>query len=191
MTHLIDTTLDLVRGSNYVTLDWLLQKTIGRTTHDPSLEVTRAINEIHTALVNAGWQHFRHTDQDGSAIHTYRQPLSDQPPAPPREQPASGNRAAARHRQTAPEILAQAAQCIGDRAASRDLPAERSMARTVRAYNAITGHALAEREGWLFMAVLKAARATAGSHNPDDYTDGAAYFALAGESAQTDQQPED
>lgn len=184
MTHLIDTTLDLVRGSNYVTLDWLLHETIGRASHDPSLEVTKAINDIHTALVNAGWRHVRHTDQDGSAIHTYQQPLGDQP--------ASGNRPAAGHRQTAPQILAQAAQCIGERAASRDLPAERSMARTVRAFNALSGHALTEREGWLFMAVLKAARATAGSHNPDDYTDGAAYFALAGESAQpNDEQPED
>ena len=35
----------------------------------------------------------------------------------------------------------------------------------------------------LFMAILKAARATAGGHNPDDYEDGAAYFALAGEAA--------
>ena len=86
--------------------------------------------------------------------------------------------------QTAPEILATAARCISQRAATRDLPAERSMVRTVSAFNALTGHHLTERDGWLFMVALKAARATAGNHNADDYVDGAAYFALAGECAE-------
>lgn len=58
------------------------------------------------------------------------------------------------------------------------------MKRAVDAFNALTGHKLTEREGWLFMVALKAARATAGAHNPDDYEDGAAYFALAGEAAE-------
>ena len=85
---------------------------------------------------------------------------------------------------TAPEILEAAAGHILSRAQLRDQPqGERSMARTVTAFNAITGQTLTERDGWLFMAVLKAARATAGGHNPDDYEDGAAYFALAGECA--------
>lgn len=84
---------------------------------------------------------------------------------------------------TAPEVLQKAAAHIIDRAASRDMAAERSMGRTVEAFNALTGHALSETEGWLFMVVLKAARATAGGHNADDYEDGAAYFALAGEAA--------
>lgn len=57
------------------------------------------------------------------------------------------------------------------------------MKRTVNAFNALTGHTLTEQEGWLFMVTLKAARAMAGSHNPDDYEDGAAYFALTGEAA--------
>lgn len=84
----------------------------------------------------------------------------------------------------APTILLLAAAHIGARAATRDLPqGERSMARTVAAFNALTGHTLSERDGWMFMAQLKAARALAGAHNPDDYQDGAAYFALAGESA--------
>ena len=83
----------------------------------------------------------------------------------------------------APDILHRAAQHIADRAASRDLPqGERSMGRTVAAFTALTGATLNERDGWLFMAVLKAARATAGAHNEDDYEDGAAYFALAGEA---------
>lgn len=85
---------------------------------------------------------------------------------------------------TAPGILQIAADAIADRAAARDQPSgERSMARTVAAFNAITGHALSEREGWLFMAQLKAARAWGGNHHADDYVDGAAYFGLAGEAA--------
>jgi len=85
----------------------------------------------------------------------------------------------------APDILSKAAQHIADRAAQRDKPeGERSMDRAVHAFNAITGHKLSERDGWLFMVQLKAARATAGAHNPDDYEDGAAYFALAGEAAE-------
>lgn len=85
---------------------------------------------------------------------------------------------------SAPGILQIAADAIADRAAARDQPdGERSMARTVAAFNAITGRAITEREGWLFMAQLKAARAWGGNHHADDYVDGAAYFGLAGESA--------
>lgn len=83
------------------------------------------------------------------------------------------------------DILNEAAATIGNRAAERDTPQERSMRRTVEAFNALTGHKLTERDGWLFMVVLKAARATAGRHKLDDYLDGAAYMALAGECAET------
>lgn len=79
----------------------------------------------------------------------------------------------------APAILRKAAQTIEDRAAERDLPAERSMARAVGAFNTLTGQDLTETQGWLFVAVLKLARATAGKHNPDDLLDAAAYVALA------------
>jgi hypothetical protein len=79
----------------------------------------------------------------------------------------------------ASEMLEQAAFTIGSRAASRDLPeGERSMARCVKAFNALTGHDLTESAGWLFMEMLKAARSTAGSFNSDDFVDGAAYVAL-------------
>ena len=60
----------------------------------------------------------------------------------------------------APDFLRRAAQHIEDRAAARDKPeGERSMGRCVAAFNAITGHALTERDGWLFMVALKMARA--------------------------------
>lgn len=85
---------------------------------------------------------------------------------------------------TATEILRTAADHIDHRATLRDTPeGERSMRRTVDAFNALTGEQLSERDGWLFMALLKAARATAGGHNPDDYEDMAAYAALMGECA--------
>ena len=87
----------------------------------------------------------------------------------------------------APEILHSAAECITDRGAQCDQPnGERSMGRAVAAFNALTGHHLSERDGWLFMVALKAARAAtpSGRHNADDYVDGAAYMALAGESAE-------
>lgn len=88
-------------------------------------------------------------------------------------------------RNTAPEILLKAKQHLEDRAAQRDKPeGERSMAGTIAAFNAITGHNLSERDGWIFMVCLKAKRAcTTATGIGDDYEDGAAYFALAGESA--------
>ena len=94
----------------------------------------------------------------------------------------------------ATEILHTASECIGDRAKQRDQKnGERSMARAVWAFNDLTGSSLSPRDGWLFMAILKAARATTpnGRHNADDYVDGAAYFALAGEQAEQDHGPKD
>lgn len=60
------------------------------------------------------------------------------------------------------------------------------MGKTVKAFNAITGHNLSERDGWMFMVQLKAVRAcTTPTGQPDDYQDGVAYFGLAGESVST------
>lgn len=78
----------------------------------------------------------------------------------------------------APSILRTAAQTISARAVSRDLSSERSMCRAVSAFNTLTNCKLSETQGWLFMAVLKLARATAGKHNNDDLLDAAAYVAL-------------
>lgn len=86
---------------------------------------------------------------------------------------------------SAVDILNRAAGHIADRAAARDKPeGERSMGRCVAAFNALTGHKLSERDGWLFMVTLKMARAC---NTPmglaDDYEDMAAYAAFAGEAA--------
>ena len=86
---------------------------------------------------------------------------------------------------TAHTILHDAASAVLQRAAECDVKDERSMSRCVAAFNALTGHALTTRDGWMFMVALKAARATATPNGKlDDYIDGAAYFGLAGESVE-------
>ncbi|MCS4508917.1 DUF6378 domain-containing protein [Xylophilus ampelinus] len=91
------------------------------------------------------------------------------------------------------DFLMQAATLINQRGEERDThpeggaaAQERSMAATVAAFNAIHGTALTERQGWMFMVLLKITRAQTsavnGKPNPDDYFDGAAYMALGGES---------
>ncbi|MBV8619648.1 MAG: hypothetical protein JOY84_12350 [Curvibacter sp.] len=87
-------------------------------------------------------------------------------------------------------FLRTAAATIMDRGTLRDTTGEtqeRSMAATVAAFNALEGTSLTERQGWAFMQVLKLARSAAsarnGRVNADDFVDGAAYAALAGESA--------
>lgn len=71
-----------------------------------------------------------------------------------------------------------------DRASTYDAPAgERSMAKTVTAFNALTGHQLTEEQGWLFMETLKMARSQQGQFRQDNYEDAVAYAALRGEAA--------
>ena len=60
---------------------------------------------------------------------------------------------------------------------------ERSMGAPVAAFNAATGNALTEEQGWLFMVFLKAIRTQQGQFRADNYEDGAAYFGLMGEAA--------
>lgn len=87
----------------------------------------------------------------------------------------------------APDILTAALGHMQDRATTYDKPeGERSMPATVAAFNALTGHNLTAEQGWLFMTVLKLCRTQQGGHRPDNYEDGAAYFALMGEQAAVD-----
>ena len=90
-------------------------------------------------------------------------------------------------RPSAPELLIEAADAIGNRAIERDnADGERSMARAVQMFNVWRGpHArpgLSEHDGWAFMVFLKLARAAEGKHRRDDWVDGAAYMARACES---------
>ena len=86
---------------------------------------------------------------------------------------------------TAPDLLIEAADTIGNRSDERDnADGERSMARAVQMFNVWRGPSnhrwgLAEADGWAFMVFLKLARAAEGKHRRDDWVDGAAYMALA------------
>ena len=84
----------------------------------------------------------------------------------------------------AKDILTQAGDEMANRAETYDKPeGERSMAKTVAAFNVITGHELTEQQGWQFMELLKIVRSNQGGYRADSFIDGAAYAALAGEAA--------
>ena len=88
------------------------------------------------------------------------------------------------------DILHKAAGHLEDRATTYDKPeGERSMEKAVNAFNTIADTTLTTEQGWLFMAILKAVRSQQGAFKADNYEDGAAYFALAGEQAATDRGP--
>ena len=88
---------------------------------------------------------------------------------------------------TAYGILAQAGDEMSNRAATYDKPeGERSMGKTVAAFNAVTGHNLTEQQGWQFMELLKMVRSNQGEYRADSFVDGAAYASLAGEAAGRD-----
>ena len=79
-------------------------------------------------------------------------------------------------------ILTTAEKTISQRASDRDTEAERSMAATVKAFNAIHGTDLTEAQGWNFMVILKIKRAFTGRYKEDDHVDMAAYVALCSEA---------
>ncbi len=87
----------------------------------------------------------------------------------------------------AEEILTKAAGHLADRAKTYDKPeGERSMEKTVAMFNTLTGTQLTTEQGWLFMVILKMVRSQQGDYKADNYEDGAAYFALAGERGTPD-----
>lgn len=85
---------------------------------------------------------------------------------------------------TAASMLTAALGHMEDRAKTYDAPGgERSMGKTVAAFNVITGHTLTEEAGWLFMEILKQVRSQQGGYRADSYEDLIAYAALRGECA--------
>lgn len=85
---------------------------------------------------------------------------------------------------TAASMLHAALGHMEDRVKTYDTPGgERSMGKTVSAFNTITGHNLTEEAGWLFMEILKQVRSQQGDYRADNYEDMVAYAALRGECA--------
>lgn len=84
----------------------------------------------------------------------------------------------------APELLGRAAAIMHERGKTYDAPeGERSMGKTVAAFNAITGRDMTESEGWLFMATLKQVRGfTRSTYHADSFEDLIAYAALMAEA---------
>ncbi|MGM8938137.1 DUF6378 domain-containing protein [Psychrobacter glaciei] len=85
------------------------------------------------------------------------------------------------------QILTEAVAIMAERGKSYDKSggeAERSMPKIVAMFNALTGHELTPEQGWKFMCCLKLARSEQGEYREDNYLDGAAYMALAGEEAE-------
>lgn len=87
---------------------------------------------------------------------------------------------------TAPKLLERAAQIMTERASTYDQAnGERSMGRTVDAFNAITGKGLSESEGWLLLQLLKDARQwQRAAYHADSAEDCIAYAALKAEALQ-------
>lgn len=86
----------------------------------------------------------------------------------------------------AAQILNEAVATMVERGKSYDKNgngAERSMDKIVAMFEALTGIKMTPAQGYKFMACLKLARSEQGEHKEDNYLDGAAYMALAGEAA--------
>jgi hypothetical protein len=85
---------------------------------------------------------------------------------------------------TAQDFLAKAGQLMDARGQTYDQPdGERSMGRTVIAFNAITGQSLTEAEGWLLLQLLKDARQWSRTeYHADSAEDGVSFSALKAEA---------
>jgi hypothetical protein len=81
-------------------------------------------------------------------------------------------------------FLRQAVDEMRSREDMYDAPdGERSMEAATKMFNVLTDAGITERQGWMFMSILKMVRAEYNGYREDDYVDGAAYFALGGEAA--------
>jgi hypothetical protein len=84
----------------------------------------------------------------------------------------------------ASEILRTAMNHLIERGITYDAKGgERSMSKVVQMFNTYKGSDLSVEDGWMFMVLLKMVRCSQGEFKLDNYEDGSAYFALAGEEA--------
>ena len=93
----------------------------------------------------------------------------------------------------ASQFLSKAATIMEERGKQYDKPeGERSMGRTVEAFNTITGHCLTEAEGWLMLQLLKDVRQwqRRGAYHADSAEDCIAYAALKAEALAAELPPD-
>ena len=93
----------------------------------------------------------------------------------------------------ASQFLSKAATIMEERGKQYDKPeGERSMGRTVEAFNTITGHCLTEAEGWLLLQLLKDVRQwqRRGAYHADSAEDCIAYAALKAEALAAELPPD-
>ena len=85
---------------------------------------------------------------------------------------------------TAEQFLSQASDLMVERGKQYDQPSgERSMGKTIAAFNAITGRELTEAEGWLLMSLVKRVRQFSNKgYHQDSAEDAVAYAALEAEA---------
>lgn len=91
---------------------------------------------------------------------------------------------------TAPQLLQKASALMEERGKQYDQPkGERSMGKTVGAFNTITGKGLTEAEGWLLLQILKDVRLwQRPGYHVDSAEDCIAYSALKAEAKQKEVQ---
>ena len=85
----------------------------------------------------------------------------------------------------ATDFLSKALTLLEERGKDYDQPqGERSMGKTIQAFNAITGHTLKESEGWLLLQLLKDVRqwSNPNSYHADSAEDCISYAALKAEA---------
>ena len=85
----------------------------------------------------------------------------------------------------ATDFLSKALALLEERGKDYDQPqGERSMGKTVQAFNVITGHTLKESEGWLLLQLLKDVRqwSNPNSYHADSAEDCISYAALKAEA---------
>lgn len=131
---------------------------------------------------NKEWQFFAYADNITAEGKNWRiaRPVSDDPV----DLPEKNN-----NQKSAKDFLMAAIGHMQDRASTYDKPnGERSVGKTVAAFNVITGLNLTEEQGWLFMGILKMVRSQQGDFKADNYEDEAAYAGLRGECASRDRQ---
>lgn len=83
------------------------------------------------------------------------------------------------------KIVSRSTAHLTTRAESYDSASgERSMAKVVKAFNAITGQDVTEAEGWEFMSIIKQVRLFTNTNQVhiDSYEDNIAYATLLAES---------